>query len=229
MRRPLAVIFNLVICLSISALPPLAWSLPLPSESPLRELIPLASWQREFKITEGKDRGKVVPLTSEPDLANGKRWKLIFGNYAAVHVVREPGGALTMKRLDLPNSRSFIIYDSALPVMPSDVKSSDLIQRETGYKMYSLATGKLKRSGRVTHQVKPASSSQFDTPAGRLDGYYVEIDHRMDMEYYSQLHLTLGLGCQLDQGPVYGSGQYTLTKLGVFTESKTAGAVLVAQ
>ena len=72
MRRPLAVIFNLMICLSISALPPLAWSLPLPSESSLRELIPLASWQKEFKITEGKDRGKVVPLTSEPDLANGK-------------------------------------------------------------------------------------------------------------------------------------------------------------
>jgi hypothetical protein len=57
----------------------------------------------------------------------------------------------------------------------------------------------------------------------------VEIDHRMDMEYYSQLHLTLGLGCQLDLGPVFGSGQYTLTKLGVFTESKTAGAALVAQ
>jgi hypothetical protein len=213
MRRPLAVIFNLMICLSTSALPPLAWSLPLPSESPLRELIPLASWERQFKITEGKDE---------------KRWRLVFGNYAAVHVVREPDGALTMKRLDLPNSRSFIIYDSALPVMPSDVQSSDLIYRETGYKMYSLATGKLKRTGRVTHQVKPASSSQFDTPAGRLDGYYVEIDHRMDMEYYSQLHLTLGLGCQLDQGPVYGSGHYTLTKLGVFTESKTAGAALVA-
>jgi hypothetical protein len=229
MRRPLSVIFNLLIWLSTSALPPLAWSLPLPSESPLRELVPLTSWQRQFKINEGKDRGKVVPLTSEPDLKNEKRWKLIFGNYAAVHVVREPGGALTMNRLDLPNSRSFIIYDSPLPVMPSDVSSLDLIHRETGYKMYSLATGKLKRAGRVTHQVKPASRSQFDTPAGRLDGYYVEIDHRMDMEYYSQLHLTVGLGCQLDHGPVYGSGQYTLTKLGVFTESKAAGAALVAQ
>jgi hypothetical protein len=229
MRRPLSVIFNLLIWLSTLALPPLAWSLPLPSESPLRELVPLTSWQRQFKITEGKDRGKVVPLTSEPDLKNEKRWKLIFGNYAAVHVVREPGGALTMNRLDLPNSRSFIIYDSPLPVMPSDVSSLDLIHRETGYKMYSLATGKLKRAGRVTHQVKPASRSQFDTPAGRLDGYYVEIDHRMDMEYYSQLHLTVGLGCQLDHGPVYGSGQYTLTKLGVFTESKAAGAALVAQ
>jgi hypothetical protein len=229
MRRPISVILNLLIWLSTSALPPLAWSLPLPSESPLRELVPLTSWQRQFKITEGKDRGKVVPLTSEPDLKNEKRWKLIFGNYAAVHVVREPGGALTMNRLDLPNSRSFIIYDSPLPVMPSDVSSLDLIHRETGYKMYSLATGKLKRAGRVTHQVKPASRSQFDTPAGRLDGYYVEIDHRMDMEYYSQLHLTVGLGCQLDHGPVYGSGQYTLTKLGVFTESKAAGAALVAQ
>jgi hypothetical protein len=229
MRRPVSMMFNLLICLSISALPRLAWSLPLASASPLRELIPLTSWQRQFKITDGKDRGKVVPLRSEPDLVNETRWKLIFGNYAVVHVVREPGGALMMERLDLLNSRSFIIYDSALPVMPIDVKSSDLIHRETGYKMYSLATGKLKRAGRVIHQVKPASSSHFDTPAGRLEGYYVEIDHRMDMEYYSQLHLTLGLGCQLDQGPVYGSGQYTLTKLGVFTESKTAGAVLVAQ
>ena len=228
MRCPIAVKFSLMICL-ITALPPVAWSLPLPSESPLRELIPLANWQRQFKITEGKDRGKVVPLTSEPDLANEKRWKLIFGNYAAIHLVRESSGALTMERLDLINSRSYIIYDSALPVMPSDIGSSDLIRRETGYKMYSLATGKLKRAGRVTHQVKPASPSQFETPAGRLDGYYVEIDHRMDMEYRSQLHLTVGLGCQLDHGPVYGTGQYTLTKLGIFTESKAAGAALFAR
>jgi hypothetical protein len=228
MRGPIAVKFSLMLCL-ITALPAAAWSLPLPSESPLRELIPLTNWQRQFKITEGKDRGKLVPLTSEPDLTNDKRWKLIFGNYAAIHVVREPGGGLIMERLDLINSRSYIVYESALPVMPSHIGSSDLIRRETGYKMYSLATGKLKRAGRVTHQVKPASPSQFDTPTGRLDGYYVEIDHRMDMEYRSQLHLTLGLGCQLNDGPVYGSGQYTLTKLGVFTESKAAGAVLFAR
>jgi hypothetical protein len=228
MRGPIAVKFGLMICL-ITALPPAAWSLPLPSESPLRELIPLTNWQRQFKITEGKDRGKLVPLTSQPDLTNDKRWKLIFGNYAAIHLVREPGGGLIMERLDLINSRSYIVYESALPVMPSHIESSDLIRRETGYKMYSMATGKLKRAGRVTHHVKPASPSQFDTPTGRLDGYYVEIDHRMDMEYRSQLHLTLGLGCQLNDGPVYGSGQYTLTKLGVFTESKTAGAVLFAR
>jgi hypothetical protein len=47
------------------------------------------------------------------------------------------------------------------------------------------------------------------------------------MEYYSQLHITLGLGCRLDEGPVYGSGQYTVTKLGLFTETKKAAAALV--
>jgi hypothetical protein len=48
----------------------------------------------------------------------------------------------------------------------------------------------------------------------------------MEMEYYSQLHITLGIGCRLDEGPIYGSGQYTVTKLGVFRESKAAAAGL---
>ncbi len=47
----------------------------------------------------------------------------------------------------------------------------------------------------------------------------------MDMPY-AQLQMTLGLGCRLDDGPVFGSGNYTLTKLGLFTETKTATAAL---
>jgi hypothetical protein len=48
----------------------------------------------------------------------------------------------------------------------------------------------------------------------------------MDMEYNTKLYLTLGLGCRLDEGPVYGSGEYTLKKLGLFTETKIAAAGL---
>ena len=200
-----------------------------PQEVTVKELIPLAGWQKQFKITEGKDRGKVVPLTSQPDITNQRKSKLVFGNYAAIVLVRDPSGALMMERLDLLNSRSYIVYEPALPVLPSDIKSSGLIRRETGYKMYSLETGKLKRAGRVTHLVKRVSHSRFDTPAGLIDGYYIEIDHRMEMEYYSQLHIALGLGCRLDEGPVYGSGQYTVTKLGLFSETKAAAAGLAQQ
>jgi hypothetical protein len=48
----------------------------------------------------------------------------------------------------------------------------------------------------------------------------------MEMEYRSQLHLTLGLGDRLNEGPIYSSAKYSVTKLGVFTATKTAGAAL---
>jgi hypothetical protein len=78
--------------------------------------------------------------------------------------VKNPTGALMMERLDLVKSRSYIVYEPALPVLPGDVHSVGSIRLQTGYKMYSRETGKLKRGGRVTHFVKQISRSQFDTP-----------------------------------------------------------------
>jgi len=226
MLRLPRIVLDLVICFLLTlASATVAWSFPMPHEASVRELIPLASWQKQFKITEGKDRGRVVSLISQPDLSNEKRWKLIFGDYAAIHVVRGSDGALMMERLDLVKNDSYILYEPALPIMPANINAS-VMRSETGYKMYNLETGKLKRGGRVTHLLKPPSFSQFDTPAGLFEGYYVEIDHLMDMEYRSQLHLTMGLGYRLNEGPVYASGHYTVTKLGVFTATKAAGAAL---
>jgi hypothetical protein len=203
----------------------ICWAVPPLKEVSARQLIPVSNWQKQFKITEGKDLGNVVPLTSEPP-SNEKRWKLVFGNYAGIYLVQETSGEVIIERLDLFKSRNSIIYEPALPIVPSDINSATLIRRETGYQMFNLDTGKLKRAGRVTHLLQPASASQFDTPAGRLDGHYIEIDHIMEMEYRSQLHLMLGLGYRLNEGPVYGSARYSVTKLGVFTATKTAGAAL---
>jgi hypothetical protein len=226
MSRSPRIVLAVIYGLAISALVGVAWSLPPPRKAPVRELVPLVRWQKQFKITEGKDRGKIVLLISQPDLADEKRWWLVFGDYAAILLVKNPNGALMMERLELFRSRSSIVYEPALPVLPGDVNLSGSIRLETEYKMYSRETGKLKRAGRVSHLVSQISHSQFDTPAGLIDGYSIEIDHRMDMEYNSKLHLTLGLGCVLDEGPVYGSGRYTLKKLGLFTETKTAAAEL---
>jgi hypothetical protein len=94
--------------------------------------------------------------------------------------------------------------------------------------MYNRDSGMLKRAGRIIHFVK-ISHSQFDTPASLIDGYYIEIDHRMEMEYRSQLQLILGLGFRLNDGPVYRSGRYTLKKLGLSTETKTVAAGLTTR
>jgi hypothetical protein len=226
MRRFPCLVINLLVCFLVTfASAKVGWSFPMSNEATVRELIPLASWQKQFKITEGKDRGRVVSLISQPDLSNEKRWKIIFGDYAAIHVVRGSDGALMMERLDLVKNDSYILYEPALPIMPANINSS-VMRSETGYKMYNLETGKLKRGGRVTHLLKPPSFSQFDTPAGLFEGYYVEIDHLMNMEYRSQLHLTMRLGYRVNEGLVNAAGHYTVTKLGVFTATKAAGAVL---
>jgi hypothetical protein len=230
MRRFPRTVLGLVVCFLFAlASAEVAWSLPMPDEATVRELIPFANWQKQFKITEGKDRGRVVSLISRPDLSNDKGWKLTFGDYAAIYVVRGSDGGLVMERLDLIKNNSLIVYEPALPIMPPDINSSDLMRSETGYKMYNLETGKLKRGGRITHLLKPPSHSQFDTPAGLLDGYHVDIDHLMDMEYRSQLHLTMRLGYRMNEGLVNAAGHYTVTKLGVFTATKAAGAALFSK
>lgn len=190
-----------------------------------RELMPLAAWEKEFKIIEGKDRGRLVPFVFQPYPGDAKRWKLTLGDYARLILRTDNAGTLLMERLDLLASRSSIVYEPALPVLPDDVPASGAV-RQTGYKMYSVETGKLKRAGRATHVIKRVSRAEFNTPAGVIDGYYVEIEHGMEMEYYSHLQLSLGLGGRLDEGPVYGVGKYKLKKLGVFTETKTSAAAL---
>jgi hypothetical protein len=190
------------------------------------ELIPLTSSQKEFKINDGKDQGRLVPVTFQADPTDEKRWKLSYGDYGRISL-RSSSGALIMDRLDLFNSKSYIVYEPALRVLPAEIGFAGAVLRQTGYKMYSVETGNLKRAGRVTHLVKRISRSQFSTPDGFIDGYHIEIEHKMDMEYYSQLLLTVGLGCRLDEGLVYGSAQYKLKKLGgLLTETKTSTAAL---
>jgi hypothetical protein len=213
-------------CMATSAFITVAWSVPQPPAINARQLIPLASWQKQFKITDGKDRGRIVPLISRPDLTDDRRWQLVFGDYAGILLVKNLSGALMIERLDLFQGRSYIVYEPALPVLPSVDNLIGSTELQTGYRMFNRETGKLKRSGQVIHSMKRISRSQFDTPAGLIDGYYIELDHRMDMEYKSQLRLILGLGFHLDEGPVYGSGLYTVKKLGLFTESKTVAAAL---
>lgn len=163
MHRFLRIALGLVISVSASAFAAGGWALP-PQESILSELIPLISWQKQFTITEGKDRGKIVPLVLRHVPVNEERWKLIFGNYGGIVMMGDPGGALMMERLDLFKSRSYILYEPALPFLPRGVTPGASVLRQASFTMYDLETGKLKRTGRATHLVKQISHSQFHGP-----------------------------------------------------------------
>lgn len=223
------IVFVVALLVATATLAGIGPQLPLPQHIAASELIPLISSQKEFKIIDGKDQGRLVPLTFQADPADEKKWKLSFGDYGRISL-RSSSGALIMDRLDLFNSKSYVIYEPALRVLPAEIDAAGAVVRQTGYKMYSVETGKLKRAGRVTHLIKRISRSQFSTPAGLIDGYHIEIEHKMDMEYHSQLVLTVSLGCRLDEGLVYGSAHYKLRKLGgLLTETKTSAAALSAR
>jgi hypothetical protein len=209
----------------LCALFPLSGIAPSQRQISYTQLLPLATWQKQFQIIEGKDRGRVVPFVFEREAADGKIWSLTFGDYARAMLRRDADGGLILDRLDLIKAKDYIVYDPPLPLFPAESGAGPAL-RETNYKMYSTETGRLKRSGRATHEIKRVLPWKFSTPAGIIDGYYVEIEHGMDMEYHSHLQMTLGLGCRLDEGPIYGSSHYNLKKLGVFTETKTAVAAL---
>ena len=94
-----------------------------------------------IKITEGKDRGRLVPLSFRQDPANQHRWKLVFGDYAAVWMTGDGGGGLAMERLDLIKSRSYIVYEPALPILPRDLASGASLRRSANFKMFDAESG----------------------------------------------------------------------------------------
>ena len=225
MQRLVSIVLVFIAYISTAALAGITEPLRSPKEVKLKELIPLATWDKQFKITDGKDQGKIVSLTLHRDPANETQWNLVFGDYAGIRMHNDSRQGLVMERLDLLKSRTYIVYEPSLPILTPDITSAGAVRRDASFKMFDIDTGRLKRTGRVTHRVKQVSPSRFNTPAGPIDGYFIEIDHRMDMQF-AQLDMTLGLGCRLDDGPVFGSGHYTLTKLGIFTATKTAAAAL---
>jgi hypothetical protein len=168
---PFSIVISLVVYLSTPAIAGIVLA-PSPQDVSLKKLIPLSTWNKQFKITEGKDRGKVVPLTLHRDRAKEGQWKLVFGDYAGILLRNDGSGGLTMERLDLFKSHSYVVYEPALPILTTDITSGGAIRRQASFKMFDVETGRLKRAGRVTHWVKEVSPSRFDTPRSHRRLFY---------------------------------------------------------
>src|SRR5262245_72039 len=124
-------------CVATSAFIGSAWSVRQLPAITARALIPLAGSQKQFKSTDGKDRVRIVPLISQPDLADDQRWQLVFWDYASILFVKNLQGDPMIERLDLFKSRTYIIYEPALPLLPNAVNLVGSAELQTGYRMYN--------------------------------------------------------------------------------------------
>ena len=62
-----------------------------------------------------------MPVTFQADSTDEKRWKLSFGDYGRIFL-RSTSGALIMDRLDLFKSKSYVLYEPALRVLPAEIR-----------------------------------------------------------------------------------------------------------
>ena len=90
MHRLISIVLTLVVYLSTPAIAGII-ATPSPQGISLKQLIPLSTWNKQFKITQGKDRGKVVPLTLHRDRGQEGRWNLVFGDYAGIQLRNDAG------------------------------------------------------------------------------------------------------------------------------------------
>jgi hypothetical protein len=65
---------------------PATWALAPSYDIAVRDLFPLADWQKQFRITDGRDRGKLVPLSLHHAGGAQETWRLDFGDYAGIHL-----------------------------------------------------------------------------------------------------------------------------------------------
>jgi hypothetical protein len=140
------IIFTLVVYISVPASAGIVLA-PSPQDVSLKQLIPLSTWNKQFKITEGKDRGKVVPLTLHRDRGKEGRWNLVFGDYAGIVLRNDAAGGFTMERLDLFKSHSYVVYEPALAILTTDVAAGGAVRHQASFKMFDIETGRLKRAG----------------------------------------------------------------------------------
>ena len=85
------IVFIFALLAATATLAGITSPLSLPQRVTATELIPLTSSQKEFKIIDGKDQGRLVPMTFQADATDEKRWKLSFGDYGRIFLRSSSG------------------------------------------------------------------------------------------------------------------------------------------
>ena len=84
MHCPRLIVFVFALLATTATFAGVTPPLSLPQHVTANELIPLTSSRKEFKIIDGKDQGRLVPVTFQSDAMDEKRWKLSFGDYGRI-------------------------------------------------------------------------------------------------------------------------------------------------
>ena len=183
------------------------------------QLVELKDRKASFKIVQGKDSGQCVTMTLKAPAASRDAWQLNFEGICRLSLRRTPEGGLRVGRMEMLKDKKRLFFHPPFELIPPFFTPGKQIQRTGTADIENMETGKLTNSGSYCHEIQALSRTTLDTPAGPIEGYLLEYEFRVDLDY-SDLQLNLETGWSKNRRLVYWRTQTTIEKLGLFSETK---------
>ena len=189
------------------------------------QLVELKARKGSFKIVQGKEKGKCVPMTLKAPATDGDVWQLTFDGICRLFLRQTPAGALRVHRMEMLKDKKRFLFHPPFELIPEFFTPGRQIQTTGTATIENMETGEGSNSGSYCHEIQALSRTTLDTPAGPVKGYLLEYEFRVDLEY-SDIELNLETGWSENRRLVYWRTQTTIEKLGLFSETKLRALAL---
>ena len=186
-------------------------------EIPAENLISLDPRKATFKIVQGEGEGKLVPMTLKASTKEGE-WSLAFENLYRLLIFRAPDGAVQVHSMELMERNERVEFQPAFVLIPARIKAGQRTRRSGRVQVYDIEAGNQAYSGSYTEIIKELSRSDFNTPTGTIDGYLLEYEFEIRLDY-ADIRIDLANGWSKDQRLIFWRSKRTVSKLGLFGET----------
>ncbi len=179
------------------------------------DLFAFEPYTHTFRVTEGEGSGADTQVRLEQ---RDEGWLLIVGEFYRLYLAQREDGALMMTRMDILERGEAAVYEPAVTFLPQRLEAGTSLTLTGRVTIYDLQTRQRTHRGTYTHRLIEASRVTLNVPAGRMKGYLVEYDHRMDLGL-GQVRLDMETGWVPGIGLAYLRQKSTFEALVIFGQT----------
>jgi hypothetical protein len=152
-----------------------------PATRPSADHAYLVPTQGAFRITRTGEKPRVLDYRVTPP-ASGPWWTERLEGLRTTEVEQTDGGDILIGReLDL-ESNVAVAYDPAIPALPGDLSTGQVIRGASRVTVTNLKTGAKRDEGTCSYTMEVLGPREVDTPAGRYQGYTVRSVRKLDLK-----------------------------------------------
>lgn len=191
-----------------------------PEQSKPEQLLPLDPSSKPFEVMNGDDEGKRLTMSITQDEQTSANWTLTLEDHYRMHLTRSDDGAVICRRLDIIDEGKAAEYNPPITLIPARVRAAQSTTSTGSATIVSLDSGETTNSGSYTHTLQDVSRVSIDVPAGKVEGYLLEMRHVIDLDLATlTINLEMATSDTEGEGLVYLRVKRNLEKIGLFGDT----------